>query len=715
MQEHKAVPATGTDPQMPVVYGEIRGQRVSVLRDSGSNTVIVRRSLVRDEDLTGDKSVIIMVDHTEKWLPEAEIEVCTPYYSGKLKAKCMEDPLYDLILGNIAGVRKVGDPDCDWKPQRKFKQQRTEQPHELPEVEREDMGEIISAVQTRAKSKEEKRTRALQTPVSRVLTVTPDELAEQQRKDVSLKECFEKVGEEFRRKRSRTVYEFLLVRGVLFRRCVFSSGREVRQMVVPKSLRDSVLSLGHDSIMAGHQGVQRTMAKIMEEFFWPGLQSEVRRYVRSCDICQRTFPKGRVGRVPLANMPTIELPFQRVAIDLVGPIKPASAKGNRYVLTLVDVATRYPDAIPLKTIDTIQVAEALLEMFSRYGFPKEILSDRGANFTSELMKEINRLMSIKQLLTTPYHPMANGLVERFNGTMKNMIKKMCQERPKDWDRYLPALLFAYREVPQTSLGFSPFEMLYGRTVRGPLAILKELWANATLEQEVKTTYTYLLELRERLEETCRLAHESLDEAKEKYKKAYDRKSVDRKLEVGDRALILLPSDNNKLLMQWKGPFVVTDKKNEVDYELLVNNRKRVFHVNMLKKYEERAANHQTGVACTVLAEEEGDIEVPTYPTQKGLGVESVIISPSLGRSEVEELNCLLKKYDALFSDLPGRTKVMECKLQLTSHEPIHVKQYPLPLAVQESIEKEVDVMLQHGVIERSKSAYNAPLVAVRRC
>ena len=90
------------------------------------------------------------------------------------------------------------------------------------------------------------------------------------------------------------------------------------------------------------------------------------------------------------------------------------------------------------------------------------------------MKEVSRLLSMKQLVTTPYHPMCNGLVERFNGTMKQMLKRMCADRPKDWDRYLPALLFAYREVPQESLGFSPFELLYGRTVRGPMSILKEV-------------------------------------------------------------------------------------------------------------------------------------------------------------------------------------------------------------------------------------------------
>ena len=107
----------------------------------------------------------------------------------------------------------------------------------------------------------------------------------------------------------------------------------------------------------------------------------------------------------------------------------------------------------MKNIETTDVAEALVEVFSRVGLPKEILSDRGTQFTSELMREISRLLSIKQLTTTPYHPQCNGLVEKFNGTMKSMLKKMSDERPRDWDRYLPALMFAYREVPQSSLQF----------------------------------------------------------------------------------------------------------------------------------------------------------------------------------------------------------------------------------------------------------------------
>jgi transposase InsO family protein len=88
------------------------------------------------------------------------------------------------------------------------------------------------------------------------------------------------------------------------------------------------------------------------------------------------------------------------------------------------------------------------------------------------MKEICRLLSLKKITTTPYRPIFNGLVEKFNGTLKQMLKTICDEKPKDWSKYLNALLFAYREVPQDSLGFAPFELLYGHSLHGPMKILR---------------------------------------------------------------------------------------------------------------------------------------------------------------------------------------------------------------------------------------------------
>ena len=208
-------------------------------------------------------------------------------------------------------------------------------------------------------------------------------------------------------------------------------------------------------------------------------------------------------------MPIIDTHFSRVAIDIVDPISPPSDKGNRFILTVVDYATRYPEAMALRTIDTENVAEALIEIYNRVGIPREVLTDQGKQFTSDLMKEVGSLLSIKQLTTTPYHPACNGLVKRFNGTLKRMLRKLSEEQPKQWDRYIPALLFAYRETVQESTGFSPFQLLYGRHVRGPLSILKQLWTKDIQDNEVRTTYQYVVDLRERLEETCQIVQEQL--------------------------------------------------------------------------------------------------------------------------------------------------------------------------------------------------------------
>jgi len=205
-------------------------------------------------------------------------------------------------------------------------------------------------------------------------------------------------------------------------------------------------------------------------------------------------------------------------------------------------------------------------------------------FLSAVMKEMCRLLSLKQLVMTPYHPICNGLVEKFNGTLKNMLKHMCDEKPKDWDRYIGPLLFAYREVKQDSLGYSPFELLYGRTVRGPMSILRELMTSEKVEPEVKTIYEYVLDLKDRLQTTCELAQIELQKSQIRQKKYYDSKTKVRTFEKGDEVFVLLPTDSNKLLLQWKGPSEILEKVTGDDYRVQLVGRTKTFHANMLKKY-----------------------------------------------------------------------------------------------------------------------------------
>jgi hypothetical protein len=175
----------------------------------------------------------------------------------------------------------------------------------------------------------------------------------------------------------------------------------------------------------------------------------------------------------------------------------------------------------------------------------------------------------------------------MNGTLKSIIRKLCFELPRDWDKYLTAALFAYREAPQASTGFSPFELLYGRTVRGPMMIMKELMTKEISETEVKTVYQYVIDLKTRLSETMKIAQDELKKAQARYKVNFDKRAKMRNLKPGDKALIILPTNNNVLLMQWKGPFEVTERINEVDYKLNVHGKEKMYHGNIIKLYIEQ--------------------------------------------------------------------------------------------------------------------------------
>ncbi|GFR95724.1 Pol polyprotein [Elysia marginata] len=154
------------------------------------------------------------------------------------------------------------------------------------------------------------------------------------------------------------------------------------------------------------------------------------------------------------------------------------------------------------------VADALFDNFTRVGFPQEIQSDRGQQFMSTLLKEFNAMSNIKHYFSTPYHPQTNGIVERFHSTIKNKLKKVCEQCPSDWHKYLAATLFAYRQQVHSSTGFSPFFLLYGRAPRGPMAILHDLYTNKDLSADTAVQYHYVIDLHNKIRNSCRMAQES---------------------------------------------------------------------------------------------------------------------------------------------------------------------------------------------------------------
>ena len=498
-------PLTGVRSKMPVVKGRVGEKTVDVLRDTGCSGVVVKKDLVGENQFTGDFNVMLLIDNTARKVPIARIYVDTPYLKGHVEAQCLSDPIYDLIIGNVPDAWDAQNPDPSWQE--------------------------ACAMTKRSQAKKKDERTALKVPSSRESPIVDREkLKQMQREDESLRKYWDRDDVLVKGQAEISFEEKCGVLYRLYKHPYVNGGKPLKQVMVPEKLRRPIMEVAHGSIMGGHMGIKKTTDKIQSAFYWPGIHGDVTRFCKSCDVCQKTVNKGSVPKVPLEKMPLIDKPFKRVAIDLVGPISPPSEEGHRYILTLVDFSTRYPEAVPLKKIDTETVAEALVDIFSRLGVPEEILSDLGTQFVSDCMREVTRLLSIKQLTTTPYHPMCNGLTEKFNGTMKSMPKRLCSEQPRQWHRYINPLLFAYREVPQESTGFSPFELLYGRAVRGPMAILKQLWTKEVEEPEVKNSYQYVFELREKLEDTLKLARCELEKAQPKGKHLYDRKSKVRKFQ-----------------------------------------------------------------------------------------------------------------------------------------------------------------------------------------
>ena len=278
----------------------------------------------------------------------------TPYYVREVKALCVHESVAALIIGNITGAREADNPDPKWI--------------------------LATAAITRARARQGDNVKALNVKeISCRFSVSWEELCKLQSKDDELKAFSRKKNLT---KRGEFEVKFEKRQGILYRiRRRIDGLRETwKQIMVPISLRIRVMEVAHDSIFGGHLGVKKTKDRIQTNFYWPRMHNDVGGFCRSCDVCQKTVDRGTVARAPLSEMPLIDTPFKRVAVDLVGPITPASKREHRYILILVDYATRCPEAMPLKNIDTETVAEALLDMYSRLGIPEEVLSDQGTQF-----------------------------------------------------------------------------------------------------------------------------------------------------------------------------------------------------------------------------------------------------------------------------------------------------------------------------------------------
>ncbi len=419
--------------------------------------------------------------------------------------------------------------------------------------------------------------------VERLILTERDDFPLEQSQDESLKNAFDQVrsidGRPLQSARPPSYPYFAILKDRLYRVTQDAqSKQDTTQLLVPKSRREMLFQAAHCNPMAGHLGQAATLNRLMARFFWPGIHENA-----ACRECQLVNSPAS-PKAPLRPLPLMQVPFEIIGMDLIGPLE-RSARGHRFALVLVDYATRYPEAVALRNISAKSVAEALFSMISRVGIPKEILTDQGMAFMSRTIRELYELLGIKSIRTSVYHPQTDGLVERFNRTLKTMIRKFVHEDAKNWDKWLEPLLFAVREVPQASTGFSPFELLYGRQPRGVLDVLRETWEEGPSES--KNEIQHVLDLRTKLHTLGQLSMENLLQAQDKQSRLYNRGARLCNFTPGDKVLVLLPTSSSKLLAKWQGPFEVTRQVGDLNYEVVRMDRsgaRQIYHLNLLKKW-----------------------------------------------------------------------------------------------------------------------------------
>ncbi|GFW25764.1 transposon Tf2-8 polyprotein [Trichonephila clavipes] len=303
--------------------------------------------------------------------------------------------------------------------------------------------------------------------------------------------------------------------------------------VIPKHLRADILRHFHDAPTAGHLGFAKTYDRIRKRFYWPGMYRNVVRYVMHCRECQRrkSVPQRPPGR--LVPIPPAIAPFHRIGIDLLGRF-PKSAHGNKWIIVCTDYSTRYAITKALPTAEVDEIAKFLLEeIVLRHGAPRVIITDRGAVFRSRLVSSLVDLCNIDHRFTTAYHPQTNGLTERFNKTLADMLSMYADVEQKNWDEILPFVTFAYNTAKQETTGFTPFYLLHGREAETTLDTMLPFCPNDFDDNNIT-------KIAARAEESRQLARVHTLRAQDKDRRRYDSKHQMVSYAPGDLVWVYTP-------------------------------------------------------------------------------------------------------------------------------------------------------------------------------
>lgn len=381
---------------------------------------------------------------------------------------------------------------------------------------------------------------------------------------------------------------FRIEKGLL----VYSDGDQgPTRWVVHTDHRGVMLAHAHDSAVGGHRGPQPTLETLRQVAYWPSMSRDVKAYFKGCLVCCQFQPSRPLGRAPLQKR-GVTFPWSHLQVDWVGPVS-RSSRGNKYLLTITCAFTKWVECLPAPNDTATTTAVLLLNhVFSRWGLPLSVDSDRGTHFTSGVMTAMYDILGVKARFHIPYHRQSSGQVERANRTIVNMLKKYVNGSARDWDVKLPLVLMAIRSTPHHTTGITPFEKMTGREMTLPLHLLYH-----PEDVSVATAYTatqYVSKLREHLRSTFAWAQENLETRAKGAKAYYERKTTPREYEIDDKVFYFRFTKpvgiSRKFLPSWSGPVEIVGKLSPVAYRIRLAKPKQPLtykwvHSNQIKPYE----------------------------------------------------------------------------------------------------------------------------------
>uniref|UniRef100_A0A5S6Q2I3 RNA-directed DNA polymerase n=2 Tax=Trichuris muris TaxID=70415 RepID=A0A5S6Q2I3_TRIMR len=400
------------------------------------------------------------------------------------------------------------------------------------------------------------------------------------------------VGQEIRcgkRSNSKNLlmlnwHRLAIQKGILVRKwfCDDQSGYRW-QVVVPKRMIKPVLDQAHQQLTAGHLGIEKTIERIRERFYWPGYRSDTKKYVASCYECNTRNEPVEKGRAPLQPVVATRR-WEKLAIDILGPLV-VSETGNRYILVAIDCFSKFAEAFPIPDQEAKTVTRVLVnEFICRYGVPEAIHTDQGSQFEAAIFQSMCTELGIRKTRTTPYHPSGNGQVERMNRTLGTMLSKVVDENHRKWDEVLPKVMMAYRASIQSSTRMAPYTMVFGEQCRLPEDIYRPA------EGKVQSPEEHATQLKKVLDKMYIVARRRLKVVRKLQKQQYDKSSRGRSFRKGSLVFLRSPrvarrGKCRKLTRPWTGPYRVLAKPSPVTYQIQhVRNRNdlQIVHFDRLK-------------------------------------------------------------------------------------------------------------------------------------